>query len=566
MIPQDVKNFFEGPLKLFFYGVAAILLTELIIYLNLIDKLKDSSNIDINTIVIVFVALVLMALVAYLWLNRSVLDNALANAVAGPLRILLYGLVIFIVILLFTKTNIFSGLSLGLAPQVNLSSHLVVAVLVFFIGIAFAAFLWWLCRKYFELLDRSGANADQIAALKDMPMALPEGTVRAVIALVVGVVGLPILIFSSELHLSDAIAGYVNGIIIGVFSYYFGTRTGGADAQTAKQTVRMLDTAQSENKNLQNKVSALAQQVDVTKAEATSSRLQSETERLEQQVGAAQAILEELAPALPKGLIPDNVAGLLGKAKSVLSAAKALEKGGVNDDSLKQVADAAESLIGSSPITSLLQHASGILPVVGGVTPVASLALLLGVGWRLGSEQYQRWVARVLDAPYDPTLIDIGRVTPTSAQIALANSPIFSKAFPAAMQTPAFMTDLVDMALSNDAEQRLWAKFGNDASHFASEGELLAGLDEFRRLLLSDVSALDITDDSVAAAWKTLQPNAATPPPKAMDINEAIDKISVNAKGASDDQRSAFDALVMLTGYLREAKIDPAKIIAELKL
>jgi hypothetical protein len=50
-------------------------------------------------------------------------------------------------------------------------------------------------------------NIDKVAQLKDLPMGLPEGTVRAVLALIVAVVGLPLLLFSSQLGTTRRLPG-----------------------------------------------------------------------------------------------------------------------------------------------------------------------------------------------------------------------------------------------------------------------------------------------------------------------------------------------------------------------
>ena len=48
-------------------------------------------------------------------------------------------------------------------------------------------------------------------------------------------IGLPLLLFSQALSLNDATAGYVNGIIAGVFGYYFGARSTAGDAATTRR-------------------------------------------------------------------------------------------------------------------------------------------------------------------------------------------------------------------------------------------------------------------------------------------------------------------------------------------
>ena len=84
------------------------------------------------------------------------------------------------------------------------------ALLIFGVGLAFAAFLWWLAARSFAFLRDPRTTPEQLASLRELPLALPEGTVRALLALIVGVVGLPLLLFSQALALNDAVAGYVN--------------------------------------------------------------------------------------------------------------------------------------------------------------------------------------------------------------------------------------------------------------------------------------------------------------------------------------------------------------------
>ena len=80
-------------------------------------------------------------------------------------------------------------------------------------------------------------------------------------------------------------------------------------------------------------------------------------------------------------------------------------------------------------MVELLKSASTVMPIISGLTPITVVALALGTAWQLGSDQYRRWVARVLDAPYDPQIISHGQISATSAAIALEQSPIFARAF-----------------------------------------------------------------------------------------------------------------------------------------
>lgn len=488
---------------------------------------------------------------------------ALWEVLKGPLTLILYGIAGVIVVLAIKATGLFQDIA-GFLTFGKSAER--IATLVFLVGLGFAAFLWWLCARYFQLLRQAAPGENLLTSLKELPMALPEGTVRAIIALIIGVVGLPLLVFSKELGLSDAIAGYVNGIIIGVFSYYFGTRANAGDAQTTRQTVKMLDTAQATNAVLEQKVNELSgevQQVDGLKTSLQASDFDRQTTRLQEQLTQAEVLIEVLGPALPKGLIPDGASDALKTAQQVLESARKLKAGEVTGETVTQLASAAESLIGKSPLTALLKTAAGALPALGSLTPAAGLALLLGVAWRLGSDQYRRWLARVLDAPYDPQLISLGLISGESAVQALDQSPIFKKAFAGEAKPPAFYNDLLDIVLRDDAADRLWVTYGARSECFASRGELEQGLNEFRGALIWDQSASDISPAQIRDAQAVL---AGTPlaggEPAPEQLNSALRAIAAN-RDVSDEQRSALQALVLLVGNLRQAKLDPLKLISE---
>ena len=483
--------------------------------------------------------------------------------VTGPLAVLAYGIAFLLLALALRATGLFPQLAAFLSFSQSAER---IATLVFLVGLGFAAFLWWLCSRYFALLRSAGGDAaSSIAALKDLPLALPEGTVRAIIALIVGVTGLPLLIYAKTLGLSDAIAGYVNGIVIGVFSYYFGTRSSGADAQTTRQTVKLLDQAQAAKAALEGRVGDLGGEVARAQTALESheqrSKLGAELQRLQNHVTGARALLENFGAVLPAGLIPDSAAAALHKAEEALGAAQALEAGGVTPATLAQVADAAEGLIGKSPVLSLLKTAAGALPAIGGLTPITALALVLGGGWRLGADQYRRWTARVLDAPYDPQLISLGRISPTSAAIALEQCPIFVHAFAAERAQPAFVSELLALALSDDGVEKLWSRYGADARRFASRGQLDEGLTEFRRALLWDQSAGDLGAAEIEATLAPLagSPLAAASPPSPEQVETLLHAVARPA--ATAEQQSALEALVMWVGQMRQAKLDPVELI-----
>lgn len=436
-----------------------------------------------------------------------------------------------------------------------------IGLLVFLTGLAFAGFLWWLARRTFALLTDPTVPPERMEGLKDLPLALPEGTVRAVLALIVGVIGLPLLLFSASLQLSDAIAGYVNGIIAAVFGFYFGARTGGSDGamRQAGQAIAGQQRLSEENRALRDRVATAG-------AEATlPARIAAEAARLDRHLAAAEALVETLGPALPAGLVPEGARDLLRRARQASAAAQALGGAGT-EQTAATLRDAADALAGEGPLRPLLAAAAGALPAAAGMGPGAALALVLALGWRLGAAEYRRWRARVLAAPFEPALLDPGLITPSSAELRLAAAPIFARAFAARREEPGFVAGLLDAVLRDDAADRLWTRHGADAAAFpGGRAELEAGLEEFRRALLADQSAGDVTPELAEDAAATL---AAAPPgfrPAAAPTPEQANRLIDAPPQGEDRARAAFEALVLLTGTLRERRVDPAALIAELR-
>ena len=457
------------------------------------------------------------------------------NVVILPLKILLSGLAAL------TILGLGQGLGLQL-PALSAAPQSMAAFLVFLVGIAFAGFLWWLASRCFALLRDPATTPEQIAALRDLPLALPEGTVRAMLALIVGVIGLPLLLFSQTLALNDAIAGYVNGIIAGVFGYYFGARSTGPEAQTARRLGEALQGEQRTNESLRASEAAAREAA----IQATQPALAADAiARLERHLSVARVLIQRIGPALPAGLIPPQAAGLLAQAEQALAAARTLPD-------LAMLRAATAGLTGrDGPLPALLRAAAPLLPMAGG--PLAGVALLLGLGWNLGAAAWRRFRARLLEAPHDPALFEPGAITPASAELRLASAPIFARLFTARTAEAGFLAGLLDACLRQDAAELLWARFPG----FASPAEAEEGLAEFRRALLDDRLEADLSADLVARVGHAL--NAAAPSLRP----DAAARPALPQAGAEDAQ-SALHALTLLLGELRDSHTDPLPLLAEL--
>lgn len=515
-----------------------------------------------------------------------------------PVRIFLVGGAVILVFWLASQAQ-FPGMSLLTAAQpASGTVQLLIGVLVFAIGVALAGFLWWLSARFFALIANKSLDNAGLAAMKDLPMGLPEGTVRAVLALIVAVVGLPILLFSSALGLDAAIAGYVNGIITGVFGFYFGTRTTGVPTAA----VNGLADAQAEARTKTAEAERLRTEAETAKSTAATvaTAARAEVENAQQRVAAAgdfgatldtvqrhlslaRTIARTFGPALPPGLLPDGLDDAIAKAEKVVTAVQGVRAQDAKPEQMQELADVAASLVGrQSPLGALLGQAGPLLGALSipGLGGVAGVATLLSVATKLGSSQFQRWRARVLAAPLAQGLIEFGTLTPELMHAALRSAPTL--ATPLA-SLPAAKVDaiLADAVLRENAPELLMKAFGPQGSEgavFSDPGAIETGLHELRQSLLALYSTDDVQDAAVRGATRELQaaqrPELADPAARAAlgalqpaDVNRLIGAASgVSASPhAPESQRGAFDALVMLVDSARRENIDLAKAIAELK-
>ncbi|RZL35153.1 MAG: hypothetical protein EOP35_15330, partial [Rubrivivax sp.] len=372
---------------------------------------------------------------------RQRLATLVLDVMRLPLKILLIGGSVSLVGLMLQKGFGMPDLSAMAGFQFSDAKHdglrLLVAVLIFGVGLATAGFLWWLSGRFFALIQGNKLDPVSLAALKELPMGLPEGTIRAVLALVVAVVGLPMLLFSDTVGTDKAIAGYINGIITGVFGFYFGTRTSGTPAQALEKIERANTEALTQAKiagqatgaaaKAESEAAQARQQMGSAQTEAAQSSAQlgradefnDKLAMAKRHLGVAKTVLETFAPILPKGVLPENLGEIVAAAESAVSAVQGVTGSTASVDQLTALAKAVDSLTGSgtSPLGSLVSSAApllqSVLPkLIPGLGPVAGLATLIGLGVKMGSSQFQRWRARVLAAPLGQGLIEFGALSP----------------------------------------------------------------------------------------------------------------------------------------------------------
>jgi hypothetical protein len=504
------------------------------------------------------------------------------SVLKAPTQIVLTGTAVLLILWGSTLFHFAALDRLGAALSGTALVPSFVAVLFFLVGLSFAVFLWWIVGRYFSLITSGKLTPDSMSSLKELPVGLPEGTIRAILALIVAVIGLPLLLFSSQLNLSEATLGYINGIIAGVFGYYFGSRSSGVPSKAVNQIVdansRAVQAVSDKNDAQQAAASAQAQATSATNAATFGPAVST----LSRDVSIGSTILDVIAPALPAGILPPGFSTALNTAKSALDAVQGVTADTATAGQQQTVQTALGALLGSggtSGLGSLIKTAAPMLSSLGipGLTPVSALVALLSVGAKLGAQEYQRWRARVLAAPLAHGLVEFGTVTPDDAHAALQESPLFLKAFAEEKDRAGFDANLADAVLRDDALDRLWKQYGGGTPGqpplFSTQAELEAGLAEFDQALLADRSAGDIPANLPPTLSATLaqakDPSMRPGGPDVLSqtsLNQIVGAASkASAAGASDSTsaHAAFDALVTLVGNARQSGVDLVGAMSE---
>lgn len=529
--------------------------------------------------------------------ERGFKESVWPDVLKLPAQILAVGASIFLVIQLFKWLDL-PTLTLPKGQEVSWL-QLLVALAIFAVGIGVVAFLWWLSSRFFRLLGAAGENADKIAQLKDLPMGLPEGTVRAVLALVVAVVGLPLLLFSSEVGGDSAIAGYINGIITGVFGFYFGTRTTGIPPaamdkittaqQSAIEQAKVAEQARQEAEQARDTADAATKQAETAQQESAQMQdalgFDSLLGKAQRQLVLAKSVLSILKTTgvLPKELtdaLPKDLDSIVAKAESTVGALRGLTGKEATPEKLDDLKTIVENLTGgSSPLSVLLGKAGPLVAnVVPALGPLGGIAMLLGIGVKLGSDQFKRWRARVLAAPLAQGLVEAGTLTPQLARAVLDRTPSVSGLF-TGRPAPEVDAVLANVLVADDPAGLLGESYGaagQIAAGVVSEDALGSTVTALQQSLLSLYGAGDITDDTLnkvrtsfgtpaAPALAASQP--ALDAVSAADANALLDKVSGTSSkpGTPVDQAAAFDLLVSLVDTARRENIDLAQAIAELR-
>ena len=456
-------------------------------------------------------------------------------------------------------------------------------------------------RADFVRLAAEAPPADRLAAFRDAPGGLPEGSIRAALAFFIVLLCLPALVLSRALGLAGT--GELGTILGGVIGFYFGTRSAGGEAEGAR---RQAEAAQAGRALAEQDAAAARAEGAAAHQEAATRARDAATateglSRLAAAAAAGTAVARAVAALLPgpAGAALNGAAGAIPAVQAAIehptperiaaaarAAAEALSAAGQGNELATRLQGALETARHAAEAAGALRDAAadpsperfatalaragqvagdgglgGVLtPLLAALAPLAAVvppagiagAVLLGA-WQaasVGRTHYLRWMARVLDRPVSRDLFPGGAWDGEAARALIGEVPSLARALSAALAPEASQEEAaaaLSRLLDPGAGALLFAEHG---SAFASATEAEAAVAALRRVMLE--TELDRADTRPAGALSQAALRTELDRLREAGAGGAIDTLALLAEGLiGRDGVGDFPALV--TRALTEA-------------
>jgi hypothetical protein len=286
-----------------------------------------------------------------------------------------------------------------------------------FAVLAFVALVAWGLGRYaaalradFVRLAAEAPPADRLAAFRDLPAGLPEGSVRAALAVAIVLLCLPALVLSQALGLGGT--GELGTILGGVIGFYFGSRGAGeAEGRRRSDPPARPVPAAAPPSQAAAVLEAAAQAAPAVEAAFRQATPVSVAAALAAASQAVEAAGEEAG-------FPPQLRQVLRTAQAATEAAAAVD----------QALDAPEAGLGAA--LGPVLRAFAAVPLLGATPAGLAGGLLLGA-WQaaaVGRAHHARWMARVLDRPVPPEALPDGAWDGEAARALLSESPVLAAA------------------------------------------------------------------------------------------------------------------------------------------
>ena len=398
------------------------------------------------------------------------------------------------------------------APSLSYWAVGAVALFVLLMLAATFVILLVLQRRFLKVCQES----ENLALYADVPFGVPRGTIRSVLAMTIVFASLLYMALTLIPGLKVEFPQVIAGILGTVLGFYFGTRSGAGQVST--ETLQQIGASGRGREALVAQAEQGQLSVLIAKARAG--------------VSAARAVVRVL-PADMAG----KVQKVVDRVDQGLAAATRLAGMGDLGKAVSQARKAVQTLEVASPLREVLNKAVGSFGRVAGVAvpAVAIVGVIVAVGSRLAGAAYDRWVARVLNAPYTPELFPPSVIDGAVAMSVIRSAPDFRQAFKAEIEQGnlGFVVELVRGALREDADAALWER-DDVASRFEDEETFDRALAELQRAAMG----VELSKD--------LDPAWAAPVGGLERLLQVMDQINADPQAQAD-----LDALVLAVDELK---------------
>ena len=401
-------------------------------------------------------------------------------------------------------------------------------IFVVFIGLLSAAIFFYTFRLHVNFLKICADN-NQVALFAQAPAGLPVGTIRSLIAFFIVITAIFLILFTLK---GGPFAGFpevLGGVLGTVLGFYFGSRTASSAGERAT-TLEMSQLTEQRNQAIVRAETTEQRNQAMMQAEAT--RLDRTLETVKEGLIVASTIKDVLPDGLRK-----SADVVIGKVQGGVKTVEALKSSGNVGEAVEKAIGLAKDVSSSGGIATLLAKSVGSFGVaLGGAVPPLSLAISVAtIAARLSGAAYERWIARVLDAPYTPALFPPTVIDANTGLVLLRKSPQLATAFADEIQqgNRAFVLEFVQTALSEVGSEAIRDKY---VGRFATLQEIDEALNQFQQAAIELEVSKDITHE-MASDVGGVEP-----------LMRALDRINANPEARAD-----MDALMLMVDKLRQA-------------
>ena len=430
------------------------------------------------------------------------------------------------------------------------------------IGVGMFCYVWSLRNRLDLAMLRLPPDCAAYSALltgyNDLPLGVPRGSVRAILAVII-VFGSIAFLAISMLVTGDGVAykfpEALTGILGAVLGFYFGKGSSGeegpavravaaasADARaaigSAADARAQAEGARRQAADAQTSLTAVQAQHD----EMAAGRL----EGVRSGLAAGATLGRAVAAALPGEFGADvgAAANALAETASAVADLGAGDLGGAVQKATALAAEAAPNM----PVVQVLAKAVPMIgsALAGAMPPLALIGTLVSIGGQLSAAAYGRWIARVMDAPYTPEQFSPAVFDSDAARSLIAQVPVFMRVFGKKIAADtSFALKLVRLALSEDGESAVFDACKDDFAGL-DQPTVSGAVRDLQKAALDSVLAHDLPVGTVSAVGGTAA------------LFSAIDRIR-----ADHDASAGLDAVYATVQAVRAAGGNPVAEFAD---